>query len=163
MTYADRNKHAVEDLTKLINYKTKRGISDRWQSKAHSYLNAFRRASGFPPLPFPDNLIELDISIKDSNEKICKELRITPRMVEALNLQTLRLDAEQHRKRRYTTNLGRSSREGYLVNCKHHSLQQSAVIQTLLEKGMTKTAIAEYLGISRKHVHDLLKKKEGAK
>ncbi|CQR47386.1 hypothetical protein BN1058_01697 [Paraliobacillus sp. PM-2] len=164
MGYIDRNKYAVDDLNKLINYKTKRGISLRWQSRAYSYLNAFRRGAGLSPIPFPNHLIEVDVSIKDSNERISKDLRITPKMVEKLNLQTLRLDAEQHRKRRYTANKGQSSRKGYIINCRHHSLQQRAVIQTLLEKGITKTAIAKQLGISRKHVHYLLNKgKEGTK
>ncbi|HLU21817.1 MAG TPA: helix-turn-helix domain-containing protein [Bacillaceae bacterium] len=162
MGYAERNKYAIEDLNKLIDYKTKRGISETWQSKAYSYLNAFRRASKLPPHPFPSHLTMVDASIKDSNEKICKDLRITPRMAELLNLQTLRLDAEQHRKRRYTANQGRSSRKGYLINCQHHAKQQVAVIQTLLDKGMSKSDIAQHLGISRKHIYHLLnQQKEG--
>ncbi|GIN96927.1 hypothetical protein J6TS1_27970 [Siminovitchia terrae] len=157
MGYLERNRYAVDDLTKLIHYKTKRGISDRWQSKAYSYLNAFRKGAGLSPIPFPSHLTKIDVSIKDSNEKICKDLRITPNMIEKLSLQTLRLDAEQHRKRRYTANQGRSSRKGYLVNCQHHALQQQAIIKRLLDKGLSKTAIAQHLGISRKHVHHLLK------
>ncbi len=162
MGYIERNKYAIDDLNKLITYKTRKGISLRWQSKAYSYLNAFRRGAGLTPLPFPNELKEIDVSIKDNNEKICKDLRITSRMVEILDLQTLRLDANQNRKRRYTANQGRSSRKGYLINCQHHSIQQQAIIKTLLEKGLTKTAVAKQLGISRKHVHYLLnKQKEG--
>lgn len=156
MGYKERNLYAINDLNKLIIYKTKRGISLKWQSKAYSYLNAFRRRCQIPTISLPSGLCEVDVSIKSSNLTICRELGITHKIAEKLALQTLRLDAEQKRKRRYNSTQGRSSRWGYLINCEHHFIQQREIIEDLLQTGMTKTAIAKKLGISRKHVYQLL-------
>ncbi|CEI80719.1 hypothetical protein BN997_00528 [Oceanobacillus oncorhynchi] len=156
MGYLERNQYAVNDLEKLITYKINRGISRKWQALAYSYLFAFRHACGVSEQAFPDDLTRTFVSVRETNQTICQQLRITPRMVQELNLQTLRLDTDSIRKRRYYDQQGRSSWEGYKSNCEHHAAQQRWLIEQYIKNGWTKTRIAQQLGISRKHVYTLL-------
>lgn len=156
MSYEARALYAIDDLKKLIKYKISRGISIRWQMRAYSYLDAFCHACHLKPMGLPQDFVRVKVSVRETNEQICQALHITQKMADQLDLQTLRPDSEQHRKRRYTHCRGRSTREEYLRNCFHHRRERRFVIEELLQRGTPKAQIARHLGISRKRVYDLL-------
>ncbi|MDF2902503.1 MAG: hypothetical protein K0S25_141 [Bacillus sp. (in: firmicutes)] len=157
MSYEVRAFYAIDDLKKLIHFKSSRGISTRWKTLAYSYLFAFCHAVHLKPMNLPQDFVRVKVSVRETNEQVCHALRITQKIADKLELQTLRPDFEQNRKRRYTRGQGRSTREQYLQNCFHYRLERRTIIEDLIKSGVPKTQIARQLGMSRKRVYDLLK------
>lgn len=158
--YYTRSIYAIDDLKKLIHYKMARGISQKWQGQAYSYLMVFCRIAHLEPLDVPEDLPLVPVSAKATNEVICRDLKITENMVNHLELETLRPDCDQHRQARHSQRVGRATREVYLQDCQHQSRQQLALVQHLLDQGLTKSAVARKLHLSRKHIYHLINNEE---
>lgn len=158
--YYARSIYAISDLKKLIHYKTGRGISLRWQGRAYSYLMTFCRVAHLEPLDVPENLPLVPVSAKATNETICRDLRITEKMVHQLRLETLRLDYRPHRQARFSRMTGRATWTDYLKDCHLHALEQRRMVEQLLNQGLTKSAIARKMHFSRKHIYHLINNEE---
>ncbi|WP_253620962.1 helix-turn-helix domain-containing protein [Bacillus sp. S0628] len=162
---------ALGDLKKLISYKVKKGISDRWILTAVGYYIAFQRCVDIARLEAELNMLicrydldgRIDLesipkkSVRASNDVIINDLGITPRMADILKLDTLRKDAHRVRKLRWNRNDDRVPRSLYLSRFKTENKARKIEIERLMEKGMDKSAIARELGISRQTVYNILK------
>ena len=171
MGYQDRNLLALDDLNKLILYKTRRNISDTWVLKALGYYIAFQRSvnkeeleDAVKILMYRNNLegrIDLkDVpkkSVRASNIFIIAELGITHRMAENLQLMTLREDASRIRKLKWNRTKESLPRSVYLNRFETNKKAMKKEIELLMTKGRNKTEIARDLGISRQTVYTILK------
>lgn len=147
----------LEDLSKLLFIKT----SPLLRSRVYSYLAVFGRYLRID-VPIPKD-IELDssVSVKDSNDEIIRYLRITPRQVERLNLETLRPDASNRRKQRYReNNLGSRTSEQYQGVLKFRRFEYYQAFLAQKEQGITTTQIAKNLDISRGRLYQIIRKEQ---
>jgi hypothetical protein len=147
----------LEDLSKLLSIKT----SPFLRSRVYSYLAVFGRYLRID-VPIPKD-IELDssVSVKDSNDAIIQYLRITPRQVERLTLETLRPDASNRRKQRYReNNLGSRNSEQYQRVLKFRRFEYYQAFLAQKEQGITTTQIAKNLGISRGRLYQIIRKEQ---
>lgn len=157
MSYQARNLLVLSDLYKLLDYKT----SEKLKTVIYSYIFIFSRYLGIE-VEMPDHYdLITDISVKDSNEIIVKRLRITPRQVEKLGLETLRLDADNRRKQRYKENKhGAIPQFHYdrVLKVRRQETYQEYLKQK--EQGIFTTQIAKNLGMSRRRLYQIITKEK---
>lgn len=139
MGYNDRNRWVLHDLHKLAEYKT----STKFQNLIYSYIHVFSRYSGFEVDMLKHITLNNNVSVKDSNEKIVKLLRIMPLQVELLELETLQLDSEKRRKQRYRA-------------AAFSSKTQDAHLNRQKGTGVTTTQIAKILNISIGRLYQII-------
>ncbi|UWJ21257.1 helix-turn-helix domain-containing protein [Bacillus cereus] len=171
MSYQDRNMLALGDLKKLISYKVKKGISDKWILNAIGYYEAFQRCVDKEALEDEVTILmhcyDLDgrilledvprKSVRASNSVIVDELGITLRMAASLNLVTLREDANRMNKLRWNRTKERIPRAVYLSRFQTNKKEMKMNIERLMSKGVNKSEIAREMGISRQTVYNILK------
>lgn len=157
MGYNDRNMWVLHDLHKLAEYKT----STKFQNLIYSYIYVFSRYSGFE-IDIPEHItLNSNVSVKDSNEKIVKLLRITQLQVELLELETLRLDSEKRRKQRYRASaFGSKTQEAHLKRQKEKRQELYSEYLKQKETGVTTTQIAKNLNISRGRLYQIINKEK---
>lgn len=153
MGYKERNLLVINDLIKLLNYKK----SNRLKEKIYSYLFVFMRYSNID-IDIPENIpLDKSLSVKDSNERIISYLRITPKQVEKLGLETLRPDSNRRRQQRYKQqHLGTSSYSQYREQL---AIRRQELYRFYLEQkslGISTTKIAKQLGISRSRLYQII-------